>query len=614
MGRSLSAAIAAMQSGQLLEADRQLDRADALVPGDPDVLQLRGALALRRQQFEEAVRLLSEALKLDPDQPATLNNLAEANREMGRPSEARGQLEKALKLAPAEPRLLYNMANVLRDLGERTAAAEHYRQALAAEPRFFEARNNLGSLLAEVGALAEAEAALTQATRLRPRDEMLHANLANVQLRRKNFTDAASTYQTALKLHPGFQDAQAELGRALHGARRSDEGLAAIEQAIAIDTPRPMPYIHRGVVEAELGRFDAAEASFREALKREFVPLAWAQLADINRLTTNGSDIAAMEKGLSDIRDASGRVYLHFALAKAHDKAGDYDAAFTQYKSGNDLKREIEPFSVEAMIAGRKAITGTFTREFFAAKAGLGDDREGPIFIVGMPRSGTTLAEQILASHPDVFGAGELMLMGEIASELGDVEGVEAEEVQTQAGRYLDHQRAVGADVRFVTDKLPGNFANLGLIALLLPKARIVHCRRDPMDTAVSCYLQNFETGQAFASDLDHIARYTETYRMLMDHWSAVLPLPIIDFDYEAVIAEPEPRIRALVEACGLPWDERCLDFHHTERSVSTASKWQARQPLFASSVGAWRRFEKHLLPLKQAIEAIQNNGGAGNG
>jgi tetratricopeptide (TPR) repeat protein len=624
MGKALNAAVAALQRGRLQEAERQLDRADALVPGDADVLQLRGAVALRRRDYEGAVRLIGQALKHDPNQPAALNNLGEAYRELGQPDEAIEQLEKALHLAPREPRVLYNLGNAHRDKGEAMTAIACFREAVAADQGMVEATNNLGSLLAEAGLLEEAEAAMRRAVRLRPRDEALKLQLGNVLMRRKKFEAAAEAYESALALDAGNTEAMAELGRALHGAGRSAEGIAYIERALTRDPEAGLAHFNLGIIHAEMGDFDAAEAELRACLAcAPRLTMAWFQLAEIRRLGADETDVPAIEAALAD-ESCGGlaRVHLHFALGRARDRAKDYAAAFAQYKAGNDLRRRYEPFPAEAAAAEFEARVAAFTPALFEAKAGFGAEAEGPIFIVGMPRSGTTLAEQILASHEQVFGAGELPTMGEIANELpalagqpeagmGAVAALDRAQAGALAERYLETIAKLSGGARFVTDKTPGNFANLGLIALLLPQARIVHCTRDPMDVALSCYVQNFETGQSFANDLEAIALYYGYYRRFMAHWATVLPIPIVRFDYEAVVADPETRIRAFVTACGLDWDARCLRFNETARPVVTASRWQARQPLYGGSVGAWRRFEKQLAPLKAAIEAQDSEGAA---
>jgi hypothetical protein len=254
-----------------------------------------------------------------------------------------------------------------------------------------------------------------------------------------------------------------------------------------------------------------------------------------------------------------------------------------------------------------------YSPDYFAARANIGETSEVPVFVLGMPRSGTTLVEQIIASHPAAHGAGELEELGWLAANMPKLTGgtapypeaarlIDATNAKSIAAQYLEPLIARAPAARRITDKMPGNFIRIGLIAVLFPKARIVHVRRHPLDTCLSCFFQHFGRGHHFSYDLGHLGHYYTQYQRLMAHWARVLPGRIFDVQYEDVVSKQEETSRAIIAHCGLDWDPKCLAFHEHERQVRTASFWQVRQPLYASSVGRWQAYEKHLGPLKAAL------------
>lgn len=315
------------------------------------------------------------------------------------------------------------------------------------------------------------------------------------------------------------------------------------------------------------------------------------------------------------------RAALHFALGRLLDRRDDIDGAFRHYHAGNRIKAALAPFDAAAHAAYTDRLIEIFDQRFFAERAGFGSPSERPVFIVGMPRSGSTLVEQILSCHPDVTAAGEHDEMRRIARRLPEavestarfpdcVAAITPDIAAGLAAAYLASLERLDpppGDARRVADKMLGNFLRLGLIALMFPNARVIHCRRDPLDTALSCYVQSFERGMRFTYDLAHLGIAYRHYERLMAHWRRALPLAMLDVQYEALVADQEGTSRQIVDFCGLDWDPCCLAFHEKERQVRTASFWQVRQPLYASSVGRWRRYEAHLGPLIEALEGEFN-------
>ena len=311
--------------------------------------------------------------------------------------------------------------------------------------------------------------------------------------------------------------------------------------------------------------------------------------------------------------------FIHFALAKALDDCGDYLHAFEYLRKGNDLKRKQVPYDEPAVAGDFRRITTVFDRELLNRFPGAGDPSSAPIFVLGMPRSGTTLVEQILASHPQVHGAGELTdlekaaraVIGETCQPLpfpDCVPALDGATLRRIGETYLSRLPVPGDGRVRIVDKLPGNFLNIGLIRMILPNARIIHTVRDPIDTCVSCYSKLFAAGQYFSYDMRELARYYLRYSDLMTHWKSVLPPEaMLDVAYEDVVDDLEGQARRLIEYCGLPWDERCLSFHKTERRVRTASAVQVRQPLFRSSLQRWRKYEAGIGPLLEELVGLNN-------
>ncbi len=300
-------------------------------------------------------------------------------------------------------------------------------------------------------------------------------------------------------------------------------------------------------------------------------------------------------------------------MAKLHDEGGDYDEAFHCFRAGNDLRKAGHRYQPEEESLFVDRLMASFNKELFGEKERIGNRSERPVFIVGMPRSGTTLVEQILASHPQVHGHGELEEMAELVRGLSErlgsrqpypecVKTLDEITAGSLAEAHLAQLERHGCGVVRSIDKMPHNFLHLGLIALLFPRARLIHCLRDPLDTCLSCYFQDFGSRHRFSCDLEQLGRCYRNYQRLMAHWHATLPRPILDVPYEGLVHDQELWCRKLIDFLGLPWDERCLTYYKTERPVLTSSAWQVRQPIYTSSVGRWRHYAKHLGPLFSSL------------
>ncbi len=536
----------------------------------------------------------------------------------GDPRAALPHLERAVALRPDLLEARLALGNALLESGEAERAIAAYRDALALQPRSAQAHFNLGNAFRREGRLEAALAAYRDALAAEPRLVQAAINSGSACDELGRHDEAEAHFRRAIELDPGAALAHAGLSAAARRRGETEAAQAIAERAIALDARCAEAHVALALCHQERGRFEAAATSFRDALAADpACTTALYNLAMLRSVEPSAAELAALERAVAlprlGVKERSG---LHFALASLADKRGEYDAAFRHYRAANDLKAEQEPFSEPNFAALVDGLMRIFDKPFLDGHKAFGASSERPIFVLGMPRSGTTLVEQILASHPEVHGSGEISALAAVIHALEGLPGprwaqkpypeaaslIGKEEAAALAELYLEASGKEAGGAARVTDKLPGNFLHIGLIALLLPRARIIHCRRDPFDTCLSCYFQNFEEAQPFARRLDRLGQYYRQYERLMAHWRQVLPRPMLEVAYEALVAEPEPWCRRILEHCGLAWDERVLQFFATERSVRTASYWQVRQPIYQSSVARWRHYRQHLGPLFEAL------------
>jgi tetratricopeptide (TPR) repeat protein len=542
-------------------------------------------------QPAEAKARYRQILLHTPDEPEALHWLGVLEYKDRNPTEALALLERTVAVTPrtapasTAAQRRYHLAEVQRGLDRHEEARGNYRRALDGMPKMADIHFGLGCSLLALNHMAEAE----------------------------------SAFRRALALAPEDAEAADGLAQSLAGLERFEEALAHYDRALALEPDRPAVHGNKGICLQYLGRFAEAAAAHRRALELDpNLAIAHFNLALLGEAGSGTEDkterleILLRRPGL----DTRSRVLGEFALARRLDKEGEVERAFAHASRANALKVESLPtaFDGGAFTDYVERLLATFDAPFFAARQGWGLDDPLPILVVGMPRSGTTLVEQILASHPEAHGAGELRWFREMTLSLQErlasdrpypacAEEMTAASASSLADDYLADLSRRAPEAWRVVDKMPANALRLGLAALLLPGARVVHCRRDPRDTCLSCYFNVFAQGQSFTYDLRHLGLVYRQYARVMAHWAEVLPIPILSLDYEALIEDTEAQVRRLLDFCDLSWDARCLDFHETARPVRTASFHQVRQPLYASSVGRWRAYARHLGPLFEALE-----------
>jgi tetratricopeptide (TPR) repeat protein len=592
--------------------------------GQRPVVTVVEALALARHYLEaghlrRAEELYRRVLETDPANTEALYELGRAGLRAGRPAEAGACFRSLLRILPDHAEAWTELGVALLTEGKLGEAVACQQEALRLRPDLADAHNNLGDALFRLGEAGQAVACFQRAIHLDPDQPEVHFNLGTALTACGREGEAAAHFREAIRRDPGFIEAYQNLASLLMQEGEDAEALPCHRAVLALRPDDAAAHNNLGVALLEKGEKAAAAAHYREALRLDpncSHALASVAIHDLYPLTED--EVGRLEALLAGpgLRPADACV-LRFGLGNVRDRAGAYDEAFEQFRQGNTLRRRLfqqsgtafDPRTHETDI---DQLIRTFSAPYFQRARGTGIDHELPVFVVGMPRSGTSLVEQILASHPQVFGGGELRdiqrIVISLPARLGTatgypacLEGAPAQALRALAERHLERLVALGGGAPRVTDKLPTNHLHLGLIATLFPRARIIHCRRNPLDTCVSCYLSYFR-GLPFTWDLEDLGQYYRQYERLTAHWNAVLPLPVLEVRYEELVENQEEVSRRLVAFCGLEWDERCLAFHENSRPVHTVSALQVRRPIYKSSVGRWRRYEAHLQPLLKAL------------
>ncbi len=579
----LQRALQLHHAGRLDEAERVYRAILTTQPNHFDALHLLGVVRHQQGRNVEAFHNIGAALKLRPENAAALNNFGLVLARLHRLDEALASYDKALALKPGYVEALNNRGDALRGLKRFGEALANYDRAIACKPDYAEAFNGRGATLFDLRRLDE----------------------------------ALASYDRALACKPRFSEALSNRGRALATLGRPDEALASYDKAIAVNPDLAEAHEGRGLALLDIGRLEEASAAIERAIERApGAPRLYYNLGQTRRFSRGDPHIAALERLARDMRSLGEdqRIDLSFAIGNALADIGDAERSFRFLLDGNRLRRRQLVYDEAAALALLERTRTAFTAERMRAGAGLGASSSVPIFVLGMPRSGTTLIEQILASHPEVFGAGEIDDFDDAIKSLGGdgaqalyspeiacrLSGVQLREL---AASYLGRIEAVAPMAARIVNKMPKNFRHAGLIHLALPNARIIHARRDPVDTCVSCFSKMFADNLPYTFDLEELGRYHRACEALMVHWRTVLaPNVMLDVQYEELVADLEGLARRIVAHCGLEWDPRCLAFHQTERPVRTASATQVRRPVYTSSVGRWRAYAPFLAPLLAAL------------
>ncbi len=579
-----------------------------------------GAALRALDSTDEALAHLRRAVAIDPKLAAAQSNLGQLLLDLGRPSEALPHCREAVILQPNLPEAHNNLGNVQRALGRLPEALQCYGEALRLNPALAQAHVSLGLTLQQAERWDEALPWLRRACELEPNSLEFLALLAEAAVEREIFDEATTCYQKMLELDPGLAASHNALGWLLQEEGRLEEAAEHLRRSLELRPEHTIAHVNLGGVHEKLGDFAAAETCFRAALEAdESAGLALARLAMLLGGKLPDAERERIEERLarSDASDPT-RLNLLFGLAGVCDARKCYARAADCAREANSLaKAELgrrklgyDPADHDRLVSG---LIEAVDPAYFSRLAGAGLDTRRPIFVVGLPRSGTSLIEQILASHSQCHGAGELPLARQGFGALPDLLNRAQPSLacipllDREAVRHLAswHEHRLceidGGRAARIADKMPDNYLHLGLLATLFPRAVLIHCRRDLRDVAVSCWITGFRS-MRWTNEVHHIASRFEQHRRLMNHWRAVLPVPIHEVDYEETVADLESSARKLLAACSLDWEPACLDFHRTRRTVRTASFTQVRQPVYQSSAGRWRNYQTELADLFAAL------------
>ena len=613
--RILQQALAHHNAGHLPQAEALYRQILLAEPNHPDALHFLGMLAHQVGKSEAAVELMRKSLTLKPDCAEFYYNLGIVQHDSGKREEALSSFRRALSLKADYAEAHNNLGVILKDQGKLEEALVCFRRALSLRSDYVEARNNLGNVFQAQGKLDEAIASYRRVLTVKPDFVDALYNLGIILQTQGKENEALACFHRVVALQPDYAQAYNNLGSILSDQGKLDEALASFRQALALKPDLAEAYNNLSVVLKEQGNMDEAIACCRKALslKQDYAE-AYRNLSAIVKFTEVNDLTHAMEdlfnrKG--DIPDTD-RIHLGFALGKVFEDLRDYEKSFHFILEANRLKRRSYEYSIQEDHDLFERIKNTFSPDFFATHYGAGNQDRTPIFILGMLRSGTSLVEQILASHPLVFGAGELEVLKNLTNNIctGDattpfpecLPDLSGDVFAKMGSDYIEKIREHSKNAEHITDKMPQNFLHVGLIKTILPNAKVIHCMRDPMDTCYSIFKNDFTATHRYAYDMTELGRYYNLYRDLMAHWDNVLPEFMYTIRYEELVSDQQKQTKSLLDFCGLAWDEACLAFHKTERIVSTASLAQVRQPMYKDSVELWRRYEEQLEPLRKAI------------
>jgi len=528
-------------------------------------------------------------------------------------SAAQWSFGQAQKPASGSDAQLFDRARLAHCDGNLHRAQELYRLLLNSEPNHLQANYWLGRLLIEVAQFKEAKVFLNNVLEMKPDDAEAQMQLGQAELMLGEFESAADHYRAVIALDPENEGAYCNFAKTLAFLGQYEQAINQYLRALELVPTFDAAWASLGELYLHLGRMDDAVSCLKKALDlNPKVTSAYLLLADSGHYSIQKSEIEKMSRLYEKaVLTNDQRSFLAFALGRIFEGRKEYGKAFEYYTRGNRLRRKGLRFSITNEAKRFQGLRELFTKEFLDQVAPDRTPSTTPIFIVGMPRSGTSLVEQILSSHPDVYGAGELAILENLCRESGllpdqeyqaSIGELKHEDFHQLGERYLAGIETFGHGAKFIIDKLTLNFKYIGVIRLALPEAKIIHCRRDPMDNCTSIYRNIFGGQLAFSYDQEELGQYYRLYEELMRHWHHVLPNVIHDITYEDLIANTASEIRGLLTYCGLTFDPACLLFHETERAVRTMSSSQVRQPIYSDSISAWKRYESHLEPLYEAL------------
>jgi len=563
-----------------------------------------------------AKKLYQELVYADKQDTDSWLDLGTLHGMLNEPKQAADCFKQVLTLRPEFPEAYFNLGRALGLLGQLDEACQAYQQSIRLRPTWVQAMNNLANLLQSQGNYNEALAWYQQALNIAPTYAEALINQSNVFTFIGRNSKAIEGYRRALTLAPRHLLCHRNYCRTLYATGMLDEAMQGYEKMAQTFPDNPEPMAAKAWLLQLIGDKNAARAAIKPLIEQHpdnpFVAIAYADIShpaekSLQRIELLERILLSKHPELNTETISQ----VHYILGKMYDKTADYNNAFQHYELANHLVKR--PFSPQTHEKQVNDIIKVHSASALKAMPQVSGSGKKAIFIIGMPRSGTSLTEQILASHPAISGAGELNEIFDIADAISAqldkhplypdfMPQLTDDLCQQMAQRYQQTLQQVSNTSLYVTDKMPQNFLYLGLISRLFPETHIIHCQRDPRDTCLSCYFQNFGTGHNYASDLKTLGHYYKHYQRLMHHWENVLKIPILPARYEELVNAPETTIKTMLDFIGLDWDDNCLNFHNSKRVVHTASYNQVKQPINQSSVARWRHYENVIQPLLDGL------------
>lgn len=648
LNEALLTAVECHKSGNTAQAKDIYEKIIRVNPNHQDANHLLGVIAGQEGNHERAVKLIQKALQLCPDFPEADNNIGTAYKALGQTDKAIEHYQRAISAKPDYADAYTNLANLLRQEGQFEEATDNYSKAAEMNPDSVNYQDNLGKILIETGRAEDAVKVYQKALERHPRSAKLYNNMGISLEKLEKPEEAFYAYQSALKIDSDYAKAYSNLGRLYSKAKMLDESLEHHQKALQLEPDNPhfhnnlgnaykklgrlndaitsynkaisikpdyvIAYDHLGSTYAEAGDFEKAVEYHQKALEMEpDYTIAYRHLTFVHTYTEYNEHVRRMEQlyqdpDLGDHR----RMHLCFGLGKVFEDLKEYEKAFEFIAEANRIRRSTFEYSIDQNIAYFEKMRSVFNKDFFLNHTNIGCTDPAPVFILGMPRSGTTLVEQIMASHSDVFGAGEISEILRQTKRIKDngnefpeaVSSLKDDEFAGIGTDYVNRVRMYSANTRYITNKMPENFMMIGFIKSILPNATIIHCKRDPMDNCLSIFKNFFSTLHEYACDLTELGQYYNFYLDVMEYWKELFGDFMFEIQYEQMVADQENQTRKLLEYCGLEWQEDCLKFYETKRNVATSSFSQVRQPIYKKSVNGWKRYQKQLEPLQQALES----------
>ena len=643
-----------LEKGNIELAERQLAEILERFPDEPNALRLSGVSALQQNKPEIALIPLQKAIKAAPDFAKAHQDLSSAWTQLGDLKKAETCLKKSLEIDASNFSGWKDLGDLLADQGKNDESDKAYKNALGSDKKYKEIQDAM--MLVQKGQLGEAEkiyrkllaedpdnvdalrllallasrsgaldqgiAMLRKCTEIAPDYALAWENLAKLYRQKddpESIKMASYCFKKATELRPDWAEGWAGLGTMQTRSSQHDEGISSYKKSIELKINQPRVHLSLGHIYKTTGEPEKSITSYKDAIKYDpgFGEAYWS-LANLKTYEFTDLEIREMQKQI-DAKDLNERERVHFlfALGKALEDAKDYKQSFKYYHDGNELNRGRSTYDPKAIEALTQRLITFFDTSLFSSTEGSGYDAKDPIFIVGLPRSGSTLIEQILSSHSSVEGTMELPNMMNTARKMGNstkdqtaypevISEMPTNDLNFLGKSYIEDTKFLRSGLPFFIDKMPNNFSHVGLIKLILPHAKIIDARRNPLDTCFSCYKQLFARGQVFTYDLPELARYYINYVKLMDHWDETLPGFVYRVNYEQMISNQEEETRKLLNFCNLDFEDQTLEFYNTKRAVKTASSEQVRQPIYKKGLDHWKNFEGDLSVLKKSLEPIK--------